>query len=367
MFQLSIAFIQCLALFLAPDSLVYQLVVGSYTGKENPGIEVYEVNATTGASKRLYARPNSNASYLATTSDRRLMYAVSEEGNGSSALTAYKLDDAGEYQKLNSQPTIGDAPCFVSIREATGTVYTANYLGGSLSVFQTKEGSLLPIAQHIQYKGSGVNKSRQESSHAHNVILSPDQMFVYVTDLGTDKIYQHRVLADGKVEENFKVIPVSPGNGPRHLVFDASGNHAYLMNEMKGLIDVFEVKGGDFRKIQTVVADTTQASTDRGSADIHLSPNGKWLISSNRITNNDLAIFSVRRDGTLKAVGHQPVAKKPRNFSFTPNGKFVFVASQDEDRVQVFAFNDKTGKLTDTKQDITVKMPVCLDFRSKGK
>lgn len=366
MFHSLLAFIQYLALVFSPDSLVYQMTVGSYTNEGNPGIEVFEVDPATGRANKLYSRPNSNASYLATTSDRTFLYAVSELENGS-LLTAYRLDAQGEYRKLNSQPTLGDAPCFVSIREASNTVYTANYHGGSLSVFKTENGSLLPIAQHIKYKGTSVNKARQGASHAHNVILSPDQGHLYVTDLGADKIYQHRINADGLVDENYKAIAVSPGNGPRHMIFNKDGSRAYLMNEMKGVIDVFNVSNDQFTKLQTVVADTTRARIDRGSADIHLSPNGRWLIGSNRVTNNDLAIFSVQADGKLKAAGHQPVAKRPRNFSFTPDGKFVFVASQEENRIQVFAFNDNTGQLSDTRQDITVQMPVCIDFRPMQK
>jgi 6-phosphogluconolactonase len=362
MFSVILGFLHLISLPFETDS-VYQMAVGSYTKNGNPGIEVYEVNAATGSSKKLYSRNNPNASYLATTKDSRLMYAVSEEGGGNSRLAAYKLDAKGEYQKLNTQPTIGDAPCFVSVRESSQTVYTANYSGGSLSVFKIKNWELEPIAQHIVYKGSSVNKSRQDKPHAHNVILSPDQNYLYVTDLGSDKIYQHRIYADGTIDEKYNAISITPGNGPRHLIFNTKGTYAYLISEMKGVVDVFRVTNNQFEKIQSVIADTTTSKNDRGSADIHLSPNGKWLISSNRVTNNDLTIFSVQADGTLKKTGHQPVARKPRNFSFTPNGKFVFVASQDDHKIQVFAFDDATGKMTDTKKDIAVQMPVCIDFR----
>lgn len=346
---------------------VYQMVVGSYTKNGNPGIEVYEVNANSGAARKLYTRPNPNASYLATTRDGRVMYAVSEEGGGSSKLTAYKMDAKGEYQKINSQSTIGDGPCFVSIRESSQSAYVANYSAGSLSVFRSNNWELQPIAQHIVYKGSSVNKSRQDKPHAHNAVLSPDQNYLYVTDLGTDRICQHKINADGTVDEKYNAIAITPGNGPRHLIFNAAGTNAYLISEMKGVVDVFRVKNNQFEKIQTIVADTTSSKADRGSADIHLSPSGKWLISSNRVTNNDLTIFSVQSDGSLKKTGHQPVAKRPRNFSFTPNGKFVFVASQEENKIQVFAFDEATGKLTDTKKDISVQMPVCIDFRPMSK
>jgi len=90
-------------------------------------------------------------------------------------------------------------------------------------------------------------------------------------------------------------------------------------------------------------------------------------LTSNRITSNEITVFSIQEDGRLKKIYHQPVAKTPRNFSFDPSGKYVLVASQDENRVQVFSFDPITGKLTDTKQDIQVVKPVCIQFRKVEK
>ena len=116
--------------------------------------------------------------------------------------------------------------------------------------------------------------------------------------------------------------------------------------------------------VQSLVADTTNVP-DKGSADIHLSPNGKWLISSNRVSSNQVTVFAVQGNGMLKLVNFTNVGRKPRNFTFDPSGRFVYVACQDDHKVQVWAFNNKTGALTDTHQDIAVKAPVCLHFIKK--
>jgi enamine deaminase RidA (YjgF/YER057c/UK114 family) len=195
-------------------------------------------------------------------------------------------------------------------------------------------------------------------------ILSPDQNYLYVNDLGTDKIYQHKLFADGTVDEKYAATTVPAGQGPRHLIFNKSGNNAYLITELKGQVDVFNVNNNQLNLVQTLDADTAK-SPDKGSADIHLSPNEKWLISSNRISSNELTIFAVQADGLLKKVRHLTVARKPRNFSFDPTGHFVLVASQDDHKVEVYAFNDQTGELTNTHQDILVKAPVSLHFIEK--
>jgi 6-phosphogluconolactonase (cycloisomerase 2 family) len=183
-----------------------------------------------------------------------------------------------------------------------------------------------------------------------------------VTDLGSDKIYVHAILADGRLAEKRTEIAIKSGNGPRHIRFNAKGDRAYLLNELSSDVDVFAVKGSQLEKIQSIPADTSTAKV-KGSADIHLSPNGKWLLASNRISSNQVVVFKVEADGNLKRVFHQNVAKIPRNFTFDPSGKFVLVASQEEDRVQVFSFDDATGTMQDLHQDILVKSPVSLLIR----
>ncbi|RXK48962.1 Atu1372/SO_1960 family protein [Aquirufa rosea] len=359
-------FISTLLMGSPADSTQYQLIVGSYTKAKNPGIEVFDVDLATAKTKANYVRENPNASYQALSSDGNLLYSVSEEGGGKSAISAYARNANGTYTKLNSSPTVGDGPCFVKFHEATRTVYVANYGSGSLNVFKTGEdGRLLPAAQAFFYKGSSVVTGRQDSPHAHMVAIAPDQKSLYVPDLGSDKIHWHSILPDGTLTENYQSIAVNPGNGPRHMIFHPNGNLAYVINELNGTIDVFKISAQGLDKIQNIVSDTSTKLTVKASADIHISPNGKWLISSNRITSDNLALFAIQPDGKLKSMGYQAVAKMPRNFSYDPSGKWLFVASQTENRIQVFSVNQQTGQLSDSKQDISVSSPVCLLFLKK--
>lgn len=352
--------------FSPADTSQYQLVVGSYTKKGNPGIEVYSVNAVSGKPSLLYTKKNTNASYLTLANEGTLMYAVSEESKDASRVNSFKLNNNNEFETINHSAIKGAGPCFITYRSESKTVYTANYTSGSLSVFKTHEdGSLLHIAQEIKYHGSSINKARQETSHAHNVVLSLDHSYLLVTDLGGDKIYQHKIYADGLVDENYNTISIKSGNGPRHFIFDATGKHGYLINEMSGTVDVFSIEQNKFTKIQTIIADTSSSKASKGSGDIHISPSGKWLITTNRVTSDELTIFKIDLNGLLTKLYHQAVAQKPRNFAFTPLGDFVFVASQNDDKVQIFSFNDVTGKLTNTNQDIHIMEPVCLVFSNE--
>jgi 6-phosphogluconolactonase len=346
------------------DSLTHQLVIGSYTQSGNPGIEVFDISLQSGKSRKAYEVQAPAASFQHISADGQYLFSITEEAGGKSAISSFMKNAKGQFEKLSSSLTTSPGPCYILYREASKTLYAANYSGGSLSVFKTFEGRISPISQLIQYTGSSVHPSRQKEPHAHMAILSPDQNYLYVNDLGTDKIYQHKLFADGTVDEKYAATTVPAGQGPRHLIFNKSGNNAYLITELKGQVDVFNVNNNQLNLVQTLDADTAK-SPDKGSADIHLSPNEKWLISSNRISSNELTIFAVQADGLLKKVRHLTVARKPRNFSFDPTGHFVLVASQDDHKVEVYAFNDQTGELTNTHQDILVKAPVSLHFIEK--
>ena len=100
----------------------------------------------------------------------------------------------------------------------------------------------------------------------------------------------------------------------------------------------------------------------RGSADIHLSPDGRFLYASNRLKEDGIAIFAVQADGTLTPAGYQPTGIHPRNFNITPNGKYLLAACRDSNVIQVYERNAENGLLTDTHLDIRVDKPVCIQF-----
>lgn len=123
---------------------------------------------------------------------------------------------------------------------------------------------------------------------------------------------------------------------------------------------MFDYDMGELTQKQILAADTVGA---RGSADIHVSPDGRFLYASNRLQADGIAIFGIHpEEGTLTKVGYQLTVKHPRNFVITPNGKFLLVAGRDDNLIQVFSVNGETGLLTDTHQPIALNKPVCLKF-----
>ena len=150
------------------------------------------------------------------------------------------------------------------------------------------------------------------------------------------------------------------GSGPRHLTFAPNGNYAYLINELSGTVIAFEYKDGNLKEIQTIAADTVGA---KGSGDIHISPDGKFLYASNRLKADGIAIFRIdSENGKLTKTGYQLTGVHPRNFIITPNGKYLLVACRDSNAIQVYERDADTGLLTDIQKDIKVDKPVYIKF-----
>jgi 6-phosphogluconolactonase len=344
------------------------MLVGTYTSGESKGIYVYKLDTVTGTSKYISEVEVDNPSYLVVDKTEKYIYAVTEdEGIETSAANAFSFDKKdGKLKFINKQLTGGGAPCHINIDASGKHVITANYLGGSLTTFATREdGGLEPALQAISFVGKGVDRDRQTQSHIHFTEFTPDGKYLFADDLGTDKIHKFNVNNN---DSNYLSIGTPPafkikdGSGPRHLEFHPNGKFAYLITEMSGEVVVFDYKEGNLSEIQTIKADTLNA---KGSGDIHVSPDGKFVYASNRLKGDGIAIFSVNQsDGKLTKVGYQSTGIHPRNFAITPNGKLLLVATRDSDLIQVFKVDPNTGLLENTEHDIKLDMPVCIKFLS---
>lgn len=347
------------------------MLVGSYATPEEEGIKVYRFDEETGDATYVSGLKGiSNPSYLTPSIDGERVYAVGEdEGASSTANAIFFNKEEGVLTLLNSQPTQGGAPCYITISPSGEFVITANYLGGSITVFALdKEGKLATDPRLISFTGNGPDAERQTQPHLHCVEFTPDYKYLLADDLGTDKIHifpvseeisagvSHSLLDEGSVSE----VKLEPGSGPRHICFHPNQKYAYLINEISGKVTALSYNKGKLHAMQYIEADTVGA---RGSGDIHISPDGRFVYASNRLQADGIAIFSVDEEkGTLTKMGYQLTGIHPRNFIITPNGRYLLVACRDSNQIQVFSINKETGLLTDTGKKIITSKPVCLKF-----
>ncbi len=345
----------------------YYLYVGTYTRKTSEGIYVYRFNTDTGEFSLLsHTKGVTNPSFLAITPNHRFLYAVG--GNNGDSVRAFAIDKQSHgLTLLNSQAAMGVGATHVAVDKTGKWVIVGNYRSGDLSVLPTKtDGSLDAATQHIRHQGKSIDLERQDHPYVHSINIAPNNKDVFVPDLGTDKIMTYTLNAKtGQLTAgNPPFTAVTPGSGPRHFTVHPNGKFAYVIQEMGALITGFTYKEGKLSPFQTVSTVPEAYKGRKWAADIHISPDGKFLYGSNRADHESLAIFSIdQTTGQLTLVGHQPVnGKTPRNFAIDPTGNFVLVANQDSDNITIFKRDKLTGKLTATGKEIAVSVPVCLKF-----
>ncbi|MBQ8574072.1 MAG: beta-propeller fold lactonase family protein [Bacteroidales bacterium] len=222
-------------------------------------------------------------------------------------------------------------------------ILTADYSGGSVTVFPLCDGILGDCIQRLEFQGEGPVEGRQESSHIHQLKLIPDTDWILASDLGADRIRLLRFEDGILIHKGDFVCPA--GSGPRHLEFSRDGKTLYCISELSGNVLVYSTGGNEtpeFTLIQQIQADEVNAG---GSADIHLHPSGKYLYTSHRLDNDGIAIFKTLPDGRIEKIGYSRTGRHPRNFCISPDGSLLFVACRDDRIIQVFHIEDN-GHLT---------------------
>ncbi len=353
----------------------YYLLVGTYTSgsSSSKGMYVYNFNTATAATSLDDSALISNPSFLAVSPNEKYVYAVSEDANarqngGSIAAFAFNKKH-GSLKALNRQPSKGNNPCYVAVDKTGRWVATGNYSSGTLAVLPVgKYGFLDSAVTSLAHYGSSVNSDRQNEAHVHATVFSPDNKFLFVPDLGQDKmmIYKFNKRNGALTEAATPFVMTKPGSGPRHLSFHPNKKYVYLLEELTGTLSAYQynAKTGGLALFQNSSTLPPEFMGFAGSADIHVSPDGKFLYASNRGESNTIAIFSIdKKTGQLTALGHQStLGKSPRNFTIDPSGNWLLAGNQNSDEIVIFKINRTTGMLTDSGQRIKVGRPVCLKW-----
>lgn len=347
------------------DPDVLTMAVGTYTDSGSRGIYTYSFNVKTGEVTGLDTLEIKNPSYLNFSADGRHLYAVSENNDGTDCVSAIGFDaKSGEMALLGSLPTQGNAPCYVEV--CGSTLLTANYMGGTMSVFSLKpDGNLDRLVTQLKGTAASIGSNeRQKEAHVHTARVTPDQHWVLATDFSADRVV--RMAFDGTTVNTGSVaaFPVSPVSGPRHIEFSPDGQAVYVISELSGAVTVFNYNNGALEKLQEIQSDTVDA---HGSADIHISPDGRFLYTSNRLKADGIRIFSVDpQSHKLTSVGYQLTGVHPRNFVITPDGRWLLCACRDSNEILIYSIDSKSGLLKQVGKPVTLPHPVCVKFAPKG-
>lgn len=347
----------------------YLLVGGMTTGTSSTeGLSVYKFNTTTGiATLKSKISGVEDPTYFAITKDQKYVYSVNEYNGKDGDISAFTFDKTkGELHFINKTTSTGGSPCYIAVDSTGKWVVAANYGAGSLVAFQTgSDGSIQPAAEVIEHQGYSVHFTRQSKPHVHCTVFTPDGKYVLANDLGTDKVYGYKFNPSNATQplsqEDTTLTETPDGSGPRHITFHPNGKYAYLINELSGKVIVYEYNNGRLTEVQSIESTTIGDKQDKGSADIHITPNGQYLYTTNRGSANEITCYRVGSTGLLTLINKQScLGVHPRNFMIDPTGKFLLVANRDSDEIVVFAILRSTGFLQPTNNNIKITKPVCL-------
>jgi len=350
------------------------LLVGSYTEGASQGIYRYQFDDKAGRidPTPLQVVKSVSPSWLVLSADQRQLFAVNETPQGHAS--SFSISSKGEIKPLNQVATQGDEPTHASLSRDQRFLFVANYAvnpapGGSLVVIPVaRDGKLKPVVQQARHEASGVNPERQAGAHVHSLVLSPDGQHLYASDLGADKVFIYRYDGASTYHPLTAAIPASvalpPGSGPRHLLFDAKGRHAYLTLEMNAEVVVFDVQDDNLVERQRLPLTERQEAAAKAAGGLHLSADGRFLYVSNRGTANEIVVFGVgKENGELTFLQRRSVeGDHPREFALDPSDNFLLVANQKSNQIVVIRRDPRSGKLLETVQTLQQDAPSDLKF-----
>ncbi len=343
---------------------------GTYTGPKSQGIYLSHFDAATGKfdAPKLAAEIKS-PSWVTLHPNRRYLYAVTEigsDGRGEASVSSFSINTDETLTKLNEVPTGGGGACHLAIDKGGRSIAIANYGTGSVAVFRLEpDGKLGSRSAFIQHTGSSLTR-RQQGPHAHAVVLSADERYLFVPDLGLDHFISYRFdKAAGTLAANDPPFAaVKPGSGPRHFAFHPKGKFAYGLNEIGSTVSVFsyDKARGALKEIQNVSTLPANFSGTNSTAEIQVDRRGRFVYASNR-GDDSITVFAIDGKGMLKEVQRAPtLGKTPRNFTLDPSGKFLLAANQGTGNVVVFRVDAKSGKLEPSGTVLEVSAAVCIQF-----
>jgi 6-phosphogluconolactonase len=356
------------------DAQSFRMFIGTYTSGESESEGIYSCvfNADDGTlTQPTLAAEAVNPSFLALHPTGDFLYCVNEvsegPGRGSGQVTAYAMNRGdGSLERLNTQSSLGGAPCHCNVDAEGNWLLVANYVGGNVVVFPiTEDGSLSQSSSGVQHSGSSVNEQRQKGPHAHSINLSSDNQFAYAADLGVDKILIYRFDAQqGIIAPNSPyAVTLSPGSGPRHFSIHPNGLLAYTNNELTSSVTAFrrEPESGALTPIQELSTLPTDFEGSNSTAECVVHPTGLFLYVSNR-GHDSIAVFAIDEvSEQLTQVEFEPTGgKTPRNFVIDPTGQWLLAENQGSNTIVVFRIDLKTGELEPAGQQIEVPRPVCI-------
>jgi 6-phosphogluconolactonase len=320
------------------------------SGYDEPSVSVYRFDPATGALTLSSSAPAGVApSYIAVTPSKKYAYVTDEDS--ASKVYAYRIGAAGALEPINSVATGGMGTAHIAVSPDGKWIVAANYDSDSVSV----------LAINADGSVGARSDDRPGCPSAHNVLFDPSGKFLLIACKSDPAMGTTPAKAPAKIlQYGFaagKLAPATPaevtfGADPRHLAFDASHKHVYVMTEASSLLYWFDYDAASGKISNPQMVATVDAGGN-SAAGGHVALNGNFLYVSAR-QDNSLAVFSLDGSGKPTKIQRVPSAFV-REFAFDPSGKYLLAGNQMAGTVSVFSVDAATGKLAPVGTPLAVK------------
>lgn len=354
------------------------IIVGSWTAEPLNNVEILEptyglylLKFNEDLSLRMERSLSlSNPSWVEVHDDH--LFVTNEDVDG--AVTSLSISDASDISFLNSVSSGGSEPAHLLSTFDHKFLVVCNYSvdarnAGFSVISINNDFSLGQTQQYVQFKsGSNVNLQRQLTGHAHHACTSKDGKYLWICDLGADKVYAYRYAASRDkpfVELPANHIYLKPGSGPRHMVHSKDGKYAYVITEMSCEIYIYSINEEALNLLDVFPLDNGGIKGKVGSgSSIVASRCGSFIYASNRGDVNSISVFKINiQNGSLTLVESFPSGGlEPRAINFDKSGNLLFVTNTFSDCITVFLINKTTGCLIQKIDEISIHRPTDVKF-----
>ena len=355
----------------AEDPLVF---ITAFAPGDEGAIHAYHMNPNTGQLTLAHKTTDvEHPFFIAISPDNRFLYSIHAPGQFGGEqyeqVASYALKGrTGSLRLLNRQSAMGSAACYLDVDSTGQTVLLENYTTGSIASFAVQtDGSISKATTFVQHNGSSINETRQEGPHAHSIVVSPDNRFVYVADLGLDQILGYRLNDSGAqlIPATQPFVRTIPGAGPRHLTFHPNKQHMYVINELANSITAFDYNSNNGLLIERQTLSTLPDDFEGTShcADLKITPDGLFLYGTNR-GHDSIATYRLDDKGAMTLLRIETsLGSSPQNLAITRDGKYLICANMGGNNVIVFDIDSETGKITPVGNPLAITGPSCILIR----
>lgn len=345
-------------------------IVGCYTTPDRDGrgkgIRVYRLGSAGDQwTEMQLVEGLENPSLFTLRRDQSVLYSVH---GGRNLVSAFAVDKtSGQLTLLNQIDCQGNNPVDAALDPTERFLVVANYGTGTLAVIPLGEdGRLLPVNQLVTLTGTpGPDPVQQSSSHPHAVIFDPSGNYIVAPDKGFDKTFLFRFAFGRLVLTAQEAVGAKAGAAPRHAAFHPSLPVLYVNNELDSTVTSFYWNAGSAEEAQVVSTIPEGAAGRNTTAEIAVSPCGRFLYVSNR-GEDSVVLFRIEpATGLLTYAGQTPTGgRRPRFFALDPAGERLYVANQDSDDIAGFRLDPASGELSPMGTVARTGSPSAISFVS---